>query len=82
MEKIQKQKSQKISKSRRILEYINIALDWISWIIIAVFVYIWWTQRGSPVGCERITADLCNSCFAYGRTATEKIILNISGLRG
>lgn len=34
-----------------------------SWIIIASFVYIWWQSIGQPIGCERITPELCNMCF-------------------
>lgn len=45
----------------------QVALDWLLWIGIAILIYGWWTTRGAPIGCERITPDLCNSCFAYGK---------------
>lgn len=35
----------------------------LSWLIIAGFVYIWWQSIGQPIGCERITPGLCNTCF-------------------
>ena len=68
--------NEEMSKSRKILEIINYIIDYGSWIIIAVFIYMWWISRGQPVGCERITADLCNYCFAPARN----IGLNLTNL--
>lgn len=52
------------SPSRVIFKWISInVLTIVSWIVIAFFVYIWWQSMGSPVGCERISTDLCNYCF-------------------
>lgn len=64
---------------------INRFLDWAGWVAIAVFVYIWWTQRGMPItDCARITVDACNVCFGYAKELGKEAALNISksGLGG
>ena len=61
--KKQTAKKEEMSKSRKVVEYLNRFLDIIMWIIIAMFVYVWWIERGQPIDCSRITVDLCNHCY-------------------
>jgi hypothetical protein len=38
-------------------------LDIVMWVIIAYFVYVWYTTRAQPIGCERISPSFCTNCF-------------------
>lgn len=83
METNQKQrltKNKEDSPSRKKWDIFMKILDWISWIIIAIFIYIWWTQRGAPIGCERITTNLCNACFGEMKIieTTQTLLTNLT----
>ena len=56
------------SNSRILIRFLlGKGMDIILWLIIAGFIYIWWTQRGIPIGCDRISVDLCNNCYGYAK---------------
>lgn len=64
-------KNENMSKSRKIVEKAMRILDYISWMIIAIFVYIWWTTRGhtttiTPEMCRQILNQQINNLSIIG----------------
>lgn len=55
----------------------GMAIDGLGWIFLVVALYIGWQSgKWDLIGCDRISPQLCNSCFQY----VSNSFLNISNL--